>query len=242
MTAMPFLAADRVSVSFGGLRALDGVSFTVDQGELIGLIGPNGSGKTTLVNIMSGHLRPDDGGVSLEGKRIDSLGPEALALRGVMRTYQLTRTFHRMSVLDNLMVAGCALGLTWGEATERALQLLEELSLLRLQSAEAGHLSGGQMKLLEFAACFMVQPKVALLDEPFAAIHPTMKEVMAQFIRDRHAAGQTFVLISHDMPVVIELCPRTLCLNAGVVIADNTTRAVLTNPRVIEAYLGEAAV
>jgi branched-chain amino acid transport system ATP-binding protein len=239
---MPFLVAERLSVSFGGLRALDGVSFAVEQGELIGLIGPNGSGKTTLVNIASGHLRPDDGEVVLEGKRIDSLSPEALALRGVIRTYQLTRTFSRMSVFDNLMVAGCALGLTWGEATRRALQLLEEFSLLRLQSADAGHLSGGQAKLLEFAACFMVPPKIALLDEPFAAIHPTMKEIMAQFIRHRHAAGQTFLLISHDMPVVVELCPRSVCLNAGVVIADDATRAVLTNPLVIEAYLGEAAI
>jgi branched-chain amino acid transport system ATP-binding protein len=95
---MPFLVVQRLSVSFGGLRALDGVSFAVEQGELIGLIGPNGSGKTTLVNIASGHLRPDDGEVVLEGKRIDSLSPETLALRGVIRTYQLTRTFPRMSV------------------------------------------------------------------------------------------------------------------------------------------------
>lgn len=97
------------------------------------------------------------------------------------------------------------------------------------------------MKLLEFAACFMVPPKLILLDEPFAAIHPTMKEIMADFIRRRHAAGQTLVVISHDMPVVVELCPRTVCLNAGVVIADAATREVLTNPVVIEAYLGEHA-
>jgi branched-chain amino acid transport system ATP-binding protein len=221
--AMSLLAADRVSVSFGGLRALDGVSFAAEWGELIGLIGPNGSGKTTLVNIISGHLRPDDGEVVLEGQRIDSLGAEALTHLGVMRTYQLSRTFPRMSVLDNLLVAGCALGLAWDDSTRRALQLLEELSLLPLQNADAGQLSGGQMKLLEFAACFMVPPKIALLDEPFAAIHPTMKRIMAQFIRHRHAAGQTFLLISHDMPAVVELCPRTVCLNAGVVIADDAT-------------------
>jgi branched-chain amino acid transport system ATP-binding protein len=115
------------------------------------------------------------------------------------------------------------------------------LSLSRQRGLEAGHLSGGQMKLLEFGACFMVPPKIALLDEPFAAIHPTMKEIMAGFIRQRHAAGQTFLLISHDMPVIVELCRRTICLNAGVLIADGTTRKVLTSPVVIEAYLGEAA-
>ena len=106
---------------------------------------------------------------------------------------------------------------------------------------DAGQLSGGQRKLLEFGSCFMVPPRIALLDEPFAAVHPTMKEIMAGVIRRRHAAGQTFLLVSHDMPVIVELCPRTICMNAGTVIADEKTRAVLTDPVVIEAYLGEAA-
>ncbi len=238
---MAYLSIDRVAISFGGLKALDGVTFSVEAGELVGLIGPNGSGKTTLINILSGHLAPDDGEVRLEENRIDGLPPEALAARGVLRTFQLTRVFPRMSALDNLMVAGCALGLAQEAAERRALELLEDLSLTRLRSEDAGHLSGGQMKLLEFGACFMVPPKIALLDEPFAAIHPTMKEIMAGFIRRRHAAGQTFLLVSHDMPVIVELCPRTVCMNAGAVIADGATRTVLTSPVVIEAYLGEAA-
>lgn len=238
---MAYLSINRVAISFGGLKALDGVTFAIEAGELIGLIGPNGSGKTTLINILSGHLEPDDGEVLLEESRIDGLRPEALAERGVLRTFQLTRVFPRMSVLDNLMVAGCALGLAQEAAERRALELLEDLSLTHLKSEDAGHLSGGQMKLLEFGACFMLPPKIALLDEPFAAIHPTMKEIMAGFIRRRHAAGQTFLLVSHDMPVIVELCPRTVCMNAGAVIADGATRTVLTSPVVIEAYLGEAA-
>jgi branched-chain amino acid transport system ATP-binding protein len=238
---VPYLAIEQVEISFGGLRALDCVTFTVEKGELVGLIGPNGSGKTTLVNILSGHLRLDGGQVRLEGGRIDGLRPELLARQGVLRTFQLSRVFPRMSALDNLMVAGSALGLSWHEAERRALELLDELALTRQRGLEAGHLSGGKMKLLEFGACFMVPPKIALLDEPFAAIHPTMKEIMAGFIRRRHAAGQTFLLISHDMPVIVELCQRTICLNAGVLIADGGTRAVLTSPVVIEAYLGEAA-
>lgn len=237
----PYLAIDRVAISFGGLKAVDHVSFAVAPGELVGLIGPNGSGKTTLINILSGYLDPDEGDVRLEGERIDRLRPEALAERGVLRTFQLTRVFPRMSVLDNLMVAGCALGLAQDAAEARAMELLGDLSLVRLKDEDAGHLSGGQMKLLEFGACFMVAPKIALLDEPFAAVHPTMKEIMAGFIRRRHAAGQTFLLVSHDMPVIVELCPRTVCMNAGAVIADGPTRAVLTSPVVIEAYLGEAA-
>ncbi len=239
---MPYMAIERIAISFGGVRALDGVTLMIERGELVGLIGPNGSGKTTLVNILSGHLDPDSGEVLLEGQQINALRPEFLAQRGVLRTFQLTRVFPRMSVHDNLMVAGHALGLSQPEGELRALELLEELSLIRLRAMDAGHLSGGQMKLLEFGACFMVPPKIALLDEPFAAIHPTMKEIMAGFIRRRHAAGQTFLLISHDMPVIVELCPRAICLNAGAVIADGATRDVLSNPMVIEAYLGETAV
>jgi branched-chain amino acid transport system ATP-binding protein len=238
---MPYLSVHGVTIAFGGVRALDGATFAIERGELVGLIGPNGSGKTTLVNILSGHLRPDDGRVELEGGRIDGLRPEILARQGVLRTFQLTRVFPRMSVIDNLVAAGCALGLTQREAERRGFQLMEELSLAGLRGLDAGHLSGGQMKLLEFGACFMVPPRIALLDEPFAAIHPTMKEIMAGFIRRHHAAGQTFLLISHDMPVIVELCPRALCLNAGAVIADGLTRAVLTDRVVIEAYLGEAA-
>jgi branched-chain amino acid transport system ATP-binding protein len=240
VTKVSCLAVDHLTIAFGGVRALDGVNLAVATGELVGLVGPNGSGKTTLVNILSGYLRPDAGEVRVDGRRIDGLGPTTLAHLGVLRTFQLTRVFPRMSVLENLLAAGCALGLTRATAEQHALQLLEEISLVRLQNAEAGQLSGGQAKLLEFAACCMVSPRITLLDEPFAAIHPTMKDVMARLIRRRHAAGQTFLLISHDMPVVIGLCPRTICLNAGRVIADGDTRQALTNPHVVEAYLGEA--
>jgi ABC-type branched-subunit amino acid transport system ATPase component len=239
---MPCLSVDRVVKFFGGLKAVDGATFDIDEGELVGLIGPNGSGKTTLLNILSGHLNPTEGRITLDGRSIEGLRPEVLARLGVLRMFQLTRVFPRMSVLDNLLVAGCALGLSQAEAETRARQLLDDLTLTRVMDLDAGHLSGGQLKLLEFGSCFMVPPRVALLDEPFAAVHPTMKEIMASFIRRRHAAGQTFLLVSHDMPVIVELCPRSICMNAGVVIADESTRAVLTDPVVIEAYLGEAAV
>jgi ABC-type branched-subunit amino acid transport system ATPase component len=237
----PLLAAKDVCKRFGGLQAVDDVSFSIRDGELVGLIGPNGSGKTTLINILSGHLAPDSGSVLLAGRAIDGSRPEQLARNGIMRTFQLTRIFPRMSVIDNLMVAGCALGLAQADAERRARSLVEDLSLARVQDADGGELSGGQLKLLEFASCFMVPPRIAFLDEPFAAIHPTMKEIMAGFIRRRHAQGQTFLVVSHDMPVIVELCPRTVCMNAGRVIADEATRAVLTDPVVIEAYLGEAA-
>lgn len=238
---MSLLAIEGVSRSFGGIKAVDAVSLSVDDGELVGLIGPNGSGKTTLLNILSGFERADAGLVRLGGRRVNGLAPERLARGGIVRMFQLTRMFPRMNVVDNLLVAGRALGLSHGTAVARASLLLDELSLSPVAHLDAGRLSGGQLKLLEFGACFMVPPKVALLDEPFAAIHPTMKEIMAGYIRRAHAAGQTFLVVSHDMPVIVELCPRSICMNAGRVIADGDTRSVLNLPVVIESYLGGAA-
>jgi ABC-type branched-subunit amino acid transport system ATPase component len=238
---MSCLAIAGVRKSFGGLHAVDGVSFDVEHGELVGLIGPNGSGKTTLLNMLSGHQPPDAGSVLLDGRAIEDLRPEQIAQAGLLRMFQLTRVFRRMSTVDNLLTAGRALGLGHAQAQARAEQLIGELTLARVRDLQAGQLSGGQQKLLEFGCCFMRPPKIALLDEPFAAVHPTMKETMAGFIKKHHAQGQTFLIVSHDMPVIVELCPRTVCMNAGKVIADAPTRVVLNQPVVIEAYLGSEA-
>jgi branched-chain amino acid transport system ATP-binding protein len=238
---MSLLAIRGVMKHFGGIRAVDDISFDIAAGELVGLIGPNGSGKTTLLNMLSGYLKPNAGEVLLDGTPCQGLKPEILAHRGLTRMFQLTRVFARLSVVDNLLVAGRALGLDAKAAQARVETLLEDLRINHVRHLDAGQLSGGQMKLLEFGVCFMVAPKIALLDEPFAAVHPTMKEIMGQFIRTRHAAGQTFLLVSHDMPVIVELCPRAICMNAGRVIADAPTREVLSNADVIEAYLGGPA-
>jgi ABC-type branched-subunit amino acid transport system ATPase component len=238
---MSLLSVRNIAKRYGGLTAVDGVSLDIDAGELVGLIGPNGSGKTTLLNILSGLADPDSGEILLDGTPCHGLKPEQLAHRGVMRMFQLTRVFRRMNVIDNLLVAGRALGLDAAEALNRAHTLVDELRLDAVRALDAGQLSGGQMKLLEFGVCFMVPPRIALLDEPFAAVHPTMKEIMGGFIRSRHERGQTFILVSHDMPVIVELCPRAICMNAGQVIVDAATRTVLNNTDVIEAYLGGQA-
>ena len=238
---MSRVAIEGVVKSFGGLRAVADVSLEIGDGELVGLIGPNGSGKTTLLSIVSGHESPDAGRVLLDGRPVQGLSPTRLARAGLARMFQLTRVFRRMSALDNLLTAGRALGLGRPQAAARADRLLEELGLSHVRDLDAGHLSGGQQKLLEFGSCFMVPPRMALLDEPFAAVHPTMKEIMAGYIRARHAEGQAFLVVSHDMPVVAELCVRSVCMNAGAVIADGPTRAVLNDPVVIEAYLGGEA-
>ena len=164
-----------------------------------------------------------------------------LARRGLLRMFQMTRVFGRITTLDNMLVAGMAMGLTEEETNQRAQVLLEELAMTHVQYLDAGQLSGGQRKLLEFGMCFIKPPRMALLDEPFAAVHPVMREAMANFIRRRHAMGQSFVLVSHDMPIVVELCQRSVCMNAGKVIAVGATRSVLESTPVIEAYLGSSS-
>jgi branched-chain amino acid transport system ATP-binding protein len=235
---MAVLAVRNLVKTFGGLRAVDGVSFDVADGELLGLIGPNGSGKTTVLNMLSGFLDADGGDVLLDNASVAGLSPDRLARRGMLRMFQLTRVFNRMPAFDNLVTCGMAMGMSESAAFERAGALATELRIDHVMNLDGGQLSGGQRKLLEFGACFMVKPRVALLDEPFAAVHPTMKEVMAQFIRRRHEEGQTFLLVSHDMPVIVELCSRSVCMNAGKVLADGPTQQVLSDRQVIEAYLG----
>ena len=238
---MSFLEIDQVSLHFSGLLAVDQVSLRIEQGEMVGLIGPNGSGKTTLLNVITGNYAPDAGEVRLQGRRIDGLRPNRIARLGVARMFQLTRLFRRLSTLDNLITAGCAVGLGYHEAQARADALIDELGLGEVRDEDGANLSGGQQKLLEFGCMFMGAPRLAVLDEPFAAIHPTMREIMVRIIKDRHAKGQTFLIVSHDLPAVIDLGPRLVVMNAGSVIAEGAAESVLNDPAVIEAYLGGAA-
>ena len=238
---MKLLRTEGLSKHFGGVAAVEDLSLDVDEGEIFGLIGPNGSGKTTALNMLSGFLAPDRGRVFFADEEVTDATPVALARRGLLRMFQTTRVFSRISAFDNLLTAGLARGLTEFEAGERARALLEELTLRPVMYLDAGQLSGGQRKLLEFGMCFIAPPRIALLDEPFAAVHPVMRETMAGFIRRRNAAGHTFLVVSHDMPIVVELCHRTACMNAGRLIALGPTRDVLQDRAVIEAYLGSDA-
>jgi branched-chain amino acid transport system ATP-binding protein len=238
LSEAPVVAVERLRKSFGSLVAVQDVSFAIGRGELIGLIGPNGSGKTTVLNMMSGLVRPDTGNIRLSNKPVTGTSADRLARSGMVRMFQLTRVFTQMTVLDNLLTCGLARGLNRAAATARAHELLDDLKIGQFVDALASELSGGQQKLLEFACCFMRPPQLALLDEPFAAIHPTMRLVLADYIQRSNAAGQTYLIVSHDMPVVVDLCPRAICLAAGAVLADGPTASVLQNPSVIEAYLG----
>jgi ABC-type branched-subunit amino acid transport system ATPase component len=233
-----FLVVKGLSKRFGGNQAVDRVSFSMPKGVILGLIGPNGSGKTTVLNMLSGILPPDSGEVFFEGREISTLKPSAQAQLGVMRMFQMTRVFPRISSFDNLLIAGQAVGMSFKEAVVRADELMTELELDHVKFLDAGQLSGGQKKLLEFGMCFMRSPKIALLDEPFAAVHPKMRETMVRFILDRHAEGHSFLVVSHDMPIVQQLCKESICMNTGQIIAQGKTTDVLANDHVIEAYLG----
>ncbi len=235
---MSLLRTEGLTKNFGGVAAVEDLSLEVREGEILGLIGPNGSGKTTALNMLSGFLAPDSGRVWLDGQEVTRESTVRLARRGVLRMFQMTRVFARVSAFDNLLTAGLARGLGERESATRADALLEELTLTPVRYLDAGQLSGGQRKLLEFGMCFIEPPRLALLDEPFAAVHPVMREAMAAFIRRRNAQGHTFLVVSHDMPIVVELCQRAACMNAGRLIAQGPTREVLKEGAVIEAYLG----
>jgi branched-chain amino acid transport system ATP-binding protein len=235
------LRTEGLTRHFGGVAAVEDLSLEVGEGEILGLIGPNGSGKTTALNMLSGFLAPDSGRVWVDGEDVTRESTVRLARRGVLRMFQMTRVFARVSAFDNLLTAGLARGLGERESARRADALLEELTLTPVRYLDAGQLSGGQRKLLEFGMCFIEPPRLALLDEPFAAVHPVMREAMAAFIRRRNAQGHTFLVVSHDMPIVVELCQRTACMNAGRLIAQGPTREVLKEGAVIEAYLGSGS-
>lgn len=242
-----------ITKSFGGFQALDGVRLTIETDALFGIIGPNGAGKSTLFSVISGFVAADAGEVRLNGNRIDSLSPPQRARAGMLRTFQVPREFSHLTVRENLMASApdqtgeSLLGLFFrpgkvrteeaaiAETVERTMAFLK---LDKVADVPSGKLSGGQKKLLELGRALMVEPKLILLDEPFAGVNPVLIGEIMERIKELNARGIGFVIIEHDLEALTRLVPRLAVMDRGKVLAEGAPAAVLEDPVVREAYLG----
>lgn len=251
---MTILAAKDIGISFGGIKAIDGVSFEVSPGQILSIIGPNGAGKTTLFNIVSGVYERDQGRIELSGEDVTGLTPDKLAARGLSRTFQNLQIFQRMTAAENVMVGRhlrerCNLLADMfrlpsvtrqnSETREAALALLDGVGLKSSADVSAGSLSYGACKRLEIARALAAEPRVLLLDEPAAGCNAVETEEIDELIRRVAAKGIAVVLVEHDMKLVMKISDHILVLNRGKPIAEGKPREVRDNPAVLEAYLGK---
>jgi len=238
------LEARGLSKRFGGVAAVDGCSFAVPEGTITALVGPNGSGKTTVFNLLTGYLRADAGSVAFAGRPVRRPDPTRLARAGLTRTFQQARIFPELTLVENLVVAiqqpwhAIARRAVRHADAARALGLLEEFGLAGHARERAATLSYGQKKLLEFAAVLMGEPRLVLLDEPTAGVNPVMVEAMERHVRELHARGLTFLVVEHNMNVVMRLCDPVVVLDHGTKLAEGRPDEVRNDPRVLDAYLG----
>ncbi len=251
---LPLLAATGLAKSFGGVKAVDNAQIEVAKGSITGLIGPNGAGKTTLFNLLSNFIRSDRGRVIFDGEPIQQLQPYQIAQQGMVRTFQVARTLSRLSVMENMLLAaqkqtGENFWQVWLRSPQvkkeekqlrvEAIALLESVGLAHMANEYAGALSGGQRKLLEMARALMTQPKLILLDEPAAGVNPTLINQICDRILAWNREGMTFLIIEHNMDVIMSLCDRVWVLAEGRNLADGTPAEIQRNSQVLEAYLGQ---
>ncbi len=241
--------------TFGGITAVDDVSFDVEKGSLTGLIGPNGAGKSTTFNLITGMHDPDSGTVQFNGEDVTGLAPHEIANRGLARTFQIARELEEMTVLENMMLApkdqiGEELwrSVTPGvrgdvqrqerEQLERVWDVLDFFEIDHLAEEHAGNLSGGQRKLLEMARALLTDPDVLLLDEPFAGVNPSLEKRLLEHIHELREQGYTFLIVEHDMDLIMNNCERVIVMHQGRVLKDGTPAEIKQSEEVIEAYLG----
>ena len=228
------LAVSDVVKRFGGLTALDGAGMTVARGSITGVIGPNGSGKSTLFNCIAGTEQPDGGTILFDGTDITGQSPAAICDRGIARTFQITRLFKEMTVLENLVAV--AHGHADREAVAKALDLLDFLEIQQLRDRHTGELSYGQRKLVEIARALMLDPRMMLLDEPFAGINPRLQNRIVDHLKALRDRDLTLFFIDHEMRIVLEVCDTVYVLAEGRVISVGSPEHVRNDPAVLDAY------
>lgn len=241
------LRAEGVSKAFGGVQALNNCSLSIEKGSITGLIGPNGSGKTTLFNVITGYVKPESGTVTFGGTTITGARPNKIFAMGIGRTFQLTRIFARISVLENMLVAtqhdeGWLRGLTRSMSSTAevatAMEWLEFVGIAKLARLQAGALSFGQRKLLELAYVLVADPDVILLDEPAGGVNLTLINEITDKIRSLNRDGKTFLIVEHNMEFVMNLCDEVTVMHQGTDLVTGTPSEVRSNPQVLDAYLG----
>jgi ABC-type branched-subunit amino acid transport system ATPase component len=230
------LRTEGVHKSYGGVRALDTCTIQIDEGTIAGLIGPNGSGKTTLFNVITGYAKADAGEVYLADRKITNSTPDKVFALGIGRTFQLTRIFPTLTVMENMLVPYRG---TRATHRRRAMELLEFVGIAGYHAAPAGTLSYGQRKLLELACVLVADPAIILLDEPAGGVNLSLVNNIAARIRELNAVGTTFLIVEHNMEFVMGLCDQVTVLDSGTVVAAGPPDIVRTDRRVLDAYLGE---
>jgi len=244
----PFLEVKDVRKQYGAIKAVDGVTFDVGPGEIVGVIGPNGSGKTTLFNSILGQIQPTSGHVEFCGENITAMSPLELSRRGVGRTFQTLQVFVKLSVRDNLIAAAQEFKGTLGGRLfaqndaglgDHADQMIEMFRLKHVAKLPAGSLSYGQQKLIDIAMAFMPAPRLVLLDEPCAGVNPSLVDQLRELLIELNKSqGGSFVVIEHNMDFIMRLCPHVICMVEGKVMAEGPPAEVQANRQVLEAYLG----
>ena len=235
------LTVTKINKAFGGLQALDENSFSVREGSITGLIGPNGSGKTTMFNIITGYEKPDSGQVHYDQRDITKFEPGEVCTLGIGRTFQLTRVFGRLNLIENIQVGSSGVPKAKRKEmynTEKCLELLEFVGLTKLALEKAGNLSYGQRKLVELATILAQEPRLILLDEPAGGINPTLIQQMSDRIKELNKRGISFLVVEHNMEFVMNLCDEISVMERGSVIAVGNAEEIRSNPRVLDAYLG----